>query len=259
MRRVGQNVCCLEAEDAVKPYYQDESVTLYHGDCREVLPTLDIVQAIITDPPYGIDYQSAWRIDKASRFDKLANDDVLSFDWLPVATKLLTCGPMVCFCRWDVAETFRIELARHLEVKSQGIWDRVAHGMGDLGSALAPQHDTFWFGVKGTWAFPGTRPSSVYRSMRMTGEQLQHPTQKPESLMSEMVSDFTVAGDIVLDPFAGSGTTLAAAKRLGRKAIGIELNEKYCEVAARRLSQGALTAMFDTDPLRSEVITQLID
>ena len=67
-----------------------------------------------------------------------------------------------------------------------------------------------------------------------------HPTPKPELLMADLVMQFTDAGDTILDPFMGSGTTLVAAKRLGRKAIGIELEEKYCEIAAKRLSQGAL-------------------
>ena len=88
------------------------------------------------------------------------------------------------------------------------------------------------------WNAGGKR--GVYEHCCNVGRFGGHPTEKPQALMSELLSDFTKSGETILDPFAGIGTTLVAAKRLGRKAIGIELSAQYCEVAARRLSQGAL-------------------
>jgi site-specific DNA-methyltransferase (adenine-specific) len=227
----------------MKPYYEDGMVTLYHGDCMDVLPSLSRVTAIITDPPYGIDYQSAWRI-APERFSKIANDAAPAVAWMEPASRLLENGALVCFCRWDVAEAFRVAIAEHFTIRSQGIWDRVIHGMGDLEGGLAPQHDTFWFAISGTFKFSSARPKSVYRCARVEPERLQHPTQKPEPLMSTMAMDFARPDGLILDPFAGSGSTLVGAKRVGRKSIGIELNEAYCEVAARRLSQGSLAEMF---------------
>lgn len=209
---------------------EDGSVRLWLGDCLDVLPCLEAgsVQAVIADPPYGIDYQSAWRIDRATWKPKVANDDAPFIWWLCRVPRLLTTpGALLCFCRWDVQEAFRLAIEwAGLDVKSQAIWDRESHGMGDLNGSFAPQHDVLWFAAQGRFCFPGSRPKSVFRSLRLGGVELTHPNEKPLPLMVDLVESVTAAGDLVCDPFLGSGSTAKACIQTGRRFVGCELDEK---------------------------------
>lgn len=229
------------------PYYQDEEsgITLYCGDCLDVLRSIETgsAAAFITDPPYGIDYQSARRTDKSAWKDKIANDGKPFIWWLHDAGRIVRDGgSLTCFCRWDVQETFRVAIdAAGFDVRSQVIWDRLSHGMGDLNASFAPQHDVIWFATKGRgFAFTGKRPKSVIQSMRLSGDALSHPNEKPVDLMAQLISAVCQPGDLVIDCFIGSGTTIVAAKQLGCRAIGIEVNEAYLAIAAQRLRQGVL-------------------
>lgn len=231
----------FDHRETVKPYYEHNGVTIYHGDCMEILPQLQ-GDAVITDPPYGMDYQSAWRTDATKRLPKIANDVLPFIWWLRDAYKAIRdCGTLLCFCDWKRQEIFRsaIECAG-FDVKSQVIWDRGAHGMGDLTGAFAPQHDIVWFGTKGDFTFPAARPRSVIVAQRIGGEELVHPNEKPIHAMTQLVEAVTKEGDTIIDPFCGSGSTLVAAKQGARKAIGIELREEFCQIAATRLSQEVL-------------------
>ncbi len=145
---------------------------------------------------------------------------------------------MVCFSDWKNQEAWRfaIEMAG-FEVKSQVIWNREIHGMGDLGSAFGPQHDVIWFATKGKFKFPGKRPKSVISSKRISGDTLVHPNEKPTDLMEQLIAAVTPVGGIVLDPFAGSGTTGVAAKRLGFGFIGIEREAEYVAIAEKRMER----------------------
>lgn len=217
----------------------DGSVTLYCGDCLAILPTLEAgsVDSVIVDPPYGVSYQSAWRTDKADWKPVLANDDSPFIWWLPQAARITKdAGCLFCFCRWDVQEGFRhaIEWAGY-KIKSQIVWDREWHGMGDLKAAFAPCHDVAWFATTSGYQFPGKRPLCVLRSKRVAAEDLAHPTEKPVELMEEIVKSTTSPNGLVMDNCMGSGTTGVAAVRLGRKFIGIEIEPKYFEIAKRRI------------------------
>lgn len=217
--------------------------TIYHGDSLDVLRTLPdaSVDAVVTDPPYGIDYQSG-RVEKERRRARIANDTQPFVWWLYDAFRVTRDGgALICFCRWDVQEAFRaaIEWAG-FTVKSQVIWDRKHHGMGDLHASFAPMHDVVWFATKGDFRFPAGRPVSVVSSPRLDGAELQHPNQKPVELMAYLVRSVARAGSTVLDPFMGSGSTVVAAVQEGCNAIGIELDLDYCELAARRVqSEGS--------------------
>lgn len=223
--------------------------TLHEGDCLDVMHGFqdNSVDAVITDPPYGIDYQSAWRIDKTQWKPKIANDKQPFIWWIYDAyRKIKDCGALVCFCRWDVQEAFRqsIEWAG-FTVKSQVIWDREHHGMGDLKSSFAPRHDVIWFAVKGKYKFPGKRPQSVIRSKRISGDALLHPNEKPIDLMIQLVNYITPPGGVIIDPFAGSGTTAVAAEQCGRNSILIEKEPKYCEVIKNRMAGLAVQDSLD--------------
>lgn len=208
-----------------KPYYHDEraDITIYHGDCREIIPHLPEVDIILTDPPYGIDYQSSWRIDW-QRKEKIIGDDNFPswiFDELKPKVALLV------WCRWD-------NLYSIPKPKSLIVWDKGNHSMGDLKHEFGRRWEAVAF-------YPGPlhgfrkRPADMISVNRINPRDLLHPNEKPVEAITPLIECHV--GDLILDQFMGSGTTLRAAKDLGRKAIGIEIEERYCEIAARRLSQ----------------------
>lgn len=211
----------------MKPYYQDEWVTLYHGDCREIVAGLAFDGLVVTDPPYGInhptDYASRGRSNLAACRDYApVHGDAEAFDprWLLGVGR----GRIL----WG-GNHFS-----HLLPPSSGwlVWDKERPENLDQSTCELAWTDC----VKGVRRFRYL----WHGMMRAGNESLQHPTQKPESLMRWCLTlRWTSEGD-VLDPFAGSGTTLVAAKNLGRRSIGIEIEEKYAEIAAERLSQGVL-------------------
>lgn len=205
-----------------KPYYEKDGLVIYHADCREILPELPKVDLVLTDPPYGIDYQSAWRTEW-QRKEKIVGDDEFPL-WI-----FDLCKPSVAmfvWCRWDI-------LPKLPTPKSFIVWDKLVHGMGDL------EHE-FGRRWEGCAFYPGEnhkfikRPVDVITAQRIQPDKLTHPNEKPIGAISPLIQSHE--GN-VLDPFLGSGTTLVAAKELGRKATGIEIEERYCEIAAKRLAQ----------------------
>lgn len=208
------------------------TVKLWLADSMFILPSVAF-DVVIADPPYGIDYQSARRTDRAEWKPKIANDERPFVWWLPYTAKA-SC--VLCFCRWDVQEAFRLAMDwAGLNVKSQIIWDRESHGMGDLSGSPAPQHDVIWFAASKEFVFHGSRPKSVVRSMRLSGENLTHPNEKPVDLYRQLIVDYASDGQIVCDPFLGSGASGQAAVIEGRKFLGIEKEPKYFEIAKRRI------------------------
>lgn len=224
----------------MNPYYQDESVTLYHGDCREVVAWLE-ADVLVTDPPYGI----AWRANPnwknasgggghrstgqalsiANDGDAAARDDVLAA-WGD--------RPAVVF--GDVLK-HRPASAVHVLIYAK------PEDSGIRGARAGRRKDVEAIYLLGPWPVGVGGKSSVLRTgalvagPRGVSVRAGHPHAKPLDVMEELVS---LAGGMVADPFAGSGSTLVAAKRLGRKAVGVELEERYCEVIAKRLNQGVL-------------------
>jgi DNA modification methylase len=193
----------------MKPYYQDSSVTIYHGDCREIVPTLGKFDLLLTDPPYGLAKKSqggSW--GNFGEWDKEAPDIdflVKSFE------KSIIWG----------GNYFKLPPSRFWLV-----WDKPEKMPSVADCELA------WV----SW----DSNSRVFSKSRNPDGKRQHPTQKPLELISWCI---LLAGDdvnTILDPFAGSGTTGRAAKDLGRKATLIEREEKYCEIAAKRMAQEVL-------------------
>lgn len=222
---------------------------LRNGDCMVELPTLEpgSVDMVITDPPYGINFQSNMRV-VTDKLDKIANDEYPFVWWVHGAARALTDGGgVLCFCRWDVQEAFRLALTwAGLTVRAQVVWDREAHGTGDLKGQPAPSHDVIWYATKGRREFAGRRPRSVIRVMRINGNQLKHPNEKPLTLLAELVDDYTKPDDTVMDCFMGVGNTGVAAVSAGRKFIGIELCAKHFARAERRIT-AAQDTLFAVD------------
>jgi site-specific DNA-methyltransferase (adenine-specific) len=211
----------------MKPYYQDEFVTIYHGESREILPTLPQPDIVLTDPPYGIDYQSARRIGW-QRKDKIVGDDEFPL-WL--FDTLKPNNALFVFCRWDMLPLLP-------PPKSFIAWDKQRHSMGDLNHEYGRQWEAIAF-----YPFPNHqftfRPKDIISYPCVPPNELLHPNEKPIPVLCQILAPNL--GETIIDPFMGSGTTLLAAKKLNRHAIGIEIEEKYCEIAARRCSQGVMT------------------
>lgn len=212
---------------------------IYNEDCLETMARMPdkFVDAIITDPPYGISYQSARRTDSTQWKDKLQNDDKPYTEWLLDAYRILKDNtPFVVFCEWRFQEVFREAISQSgFEVKSHLIWDRGWHGMGDLTGSFAPQHDIAWFATKGRFTFPDKRPTTVMRFQRDGAESLIHPTQKPLRLIAHLIKHLTIEGQLLYEPFTGSGTLPIACHELKRQWLGSEINAEYVELASQRL------------------------
>ena len=214
--------------------------TIIQSDCLLVLKKLpsNSIDAIITDPPYGISYHGTRRKDKARWFNRIANDTAPYIWWLHDAARVLKPGGvLLCFTRYDTEEAFRfaIRLAG-MEPKTQVIWDKGVHAVGDCRGDFGLRHENVIFAVKGRFAFPGRRPVSVLRVPRLASARLTHPNEKPVELLQQLVETTTRPGDLILDPFLGSGTTAVAAKTLGRRYIGVELDPGFIRAAKARVA-----------------------
>ncbi len=208
----------------MKPYYEHNGITIYHGDCGDVMPNLAPPDLVVTDPPYGMEFQSSYRIVK---HDKIEGDNRLPIELIRFAISIATRAAYI-FCRWDNLPDFP-------PPKSVLAWIKNNWSMGDLKHEHGRQWEACCFYANEDHEFIKRIPDVIYSPR--TGNDL-HPTQKPVGVIGQIIG--CNVGDMVLDPFMGSGTTLRAAKDLGRKAIGIEIEEKYCEIAASRLAQQVL-------------------
>ncbi len=206
------------------PYYHDEAsgITIYHGDCREIMAGLtEQIDLLLTDPPYGINYQHGAR--KGGR--KLGTD----------GGKVIGDDAPFDPAQWLIYPKIVLWGANHYADKlpaSRGwlTWDK-RDGIASNDQSDCELAWTNWLTV--------ARLFSRYWNGGGIGEARWHPTQKPIALM-RWCCELAPDAKVILDPFMGSGTTLRAAKDLGRRAIGIEINEAYCEIAAKRLQQSVL-------------------
>jgi site-specific DNA-methyltransferase (adenine-specific) len=233
----------------VKPYYEHAGVTIYHGDCREILPQLPeaSVDLLLTDPPYGIGYVSRSKTRAKQIGGPMQGDESLNTlrDAVPMLDRLLKNDRHVyAFAAASkIGETADI-LVDFWRFKNVLVWDKGNVGsIGDLDAGYGVNWEAIVYVMKGRRALFGPRPRSIYRYDWSGTRDPVHPTVKPVGLLRWLIAKSSLPGELVLDPFMGSGTTLRAAKDLGRPAIGIELEEKYCEVAARRLAQETLEGM----------------
>lgn len=213
----------------MKPYYDHAGITIYHGDCREILPALgECADVLVTDPPYGI----GWTLpgyNGGRAHDGIANDDDLAArDWVLGALSHL---PQIVFGS-PVAPLPK-------DVKQVLVWAK-PDDAGIFGSIGGWRRDWEAIYLLGPWPPAPAQRSAILKTKQGTATYLngQHPHAKPVPLIRQLIA--TAPPGMVVDPFMGSGTTLVAAKESGRQAIGIEIEERYCEIAAKRLSQEVL-------------------
>ncbi len=213
----------------MKPYYQDEHVMIYHGDCREILPEMARAGLAWTDPPYNV-----------------GKDYGACEDNLPD-------GEYLAFCKWWIGELKRLstELVVYVPGKYYlDYWNMLGVGFRQIILPWTPEgaiRNGFvnQFTSLLTNAKPKQRTKDVWDGVQMRGmgyffkeNDYGHPGYTSEDVTSRVIMAFTVAGQIILDPFLGSGTTAYCAKKLNRMCVGIEIEEKYCEIAANRCRQG---------------------
>ena len=250
----------------MKPYYQDRLAIIYHGDCREITPMFSdqSFDLVWTDPPYGHHNNNGDLISRReealghgkgtspkSDYRPILNDGPEANDLVQwgfhefyrlISSGCCCCcgggggGPEPQFARWSLW----LDAAFHKGFKQMVVWDKGPMGMG---WHYRRSYETVLVAQKGTGKWYGGRTveniirPNQYGIKKIIPSKKQHPTQKPVELPAAFIAWHTQPGDIVLDPFAGSGTTGIAAKCLGRKSILIELDERYCEMAANMLAE----------------------
>lgn len=236
------------------PYYQDDYATIYHGDSLMVLDDLEegAAQCVVVDPPYssGTRREGAKGVRKSMNRTQddgkwFANDSMTTngFLWLMRScayewNRILPDGShILSFIDWRMMPALSGALeSADLRSANLVVWDKMMMGMG---SCFRNQHELILHFTKGVGSDPQRRDMpNVIRVPAIRGGV--HDTEKPRPLLTALISTVAAEGETVLDCFMGSGTTLIAAKELRRKAIGIEIEERYCEIAANRLAQEVL-------------------
>lgn len=211
----------------MKPYYQEKNITIIHGDNREVLPELGIYDLCLTDPPYGVELDYASYNDTHENLKKIIISETFPMVRRSAVVTLLTPGTKNLF---DYPRPDWVIAWFSPQADSLGPW-----GFCEWQPVLCYGADPYLREAM------GGRGDSIRLSTQGTQKDIQHPCPKPVNVWKWLLKRGASRDtDTVLDPFMGSGTTLVVAKELGHKALGIELEEKYCEIAANRLRQGQL-------------------
>ena len=221
------------------PYYEADGVTLYHADANEI-SDWQAADVLVTDPPYGVLWQtgrlsgtrsarraSAGTQDVAGDHDTQARDDVLAkwgIGWAGVTKPAVVFGSW----RYPPPATPRLWL----------IWHKAGRYPAVSPSPFYANHEDIWLFGDGWQGKPTPSVFTTTEARAMQPNKIGHPTPKPQPLMEMLVSK--CPDGVIADPFAGSGTTLVAARAQGRQAIGVEIEEEYCELIASRLAQGVL-------------------
>jgi site-specific DNA-methyltransferase (adenine-specific) len=212
-------------------YYQDSAVTIYHGDCREILPGLPFGAAVVTDPPYNANKD----------YGKSVNDNMTEVEYENWSQEIVSLALVSASNQFWVAPRYKLRLwltllpGAHLIAITRGAAGPFRQGWSDQ------------FEIALSIGKPLKCVSDLWTGIRLKGEgyffreeTYDHPGYTPSPILSKAINLFSNLGELIIEPFAGTGTTLRAAKDLGRKAIGIEIEEKYCEIAAKRMAQEVL-------------------
>jgi site-specific DNA-methyltransferase (adenine-specific) len=220
-------------------YYQDEFVTIYHGDCRDFIPNLgkNNIDLLLTDPPF---FMPVTHYASRVEWQKSWGDLSILGAWfgliLDITKNCLNkTGSTAVFCDGPSYAVFYPEFYRRFPQVRSLVWDKCHFGMGHQ---WRKQHELLIVGrdSESKWTGPKNLPD-VLKAKTVSSCNRLHPVDKPMELLLQLIEPLTDKGDTVLDPFCGGGSTLFSAKKIKRKAIGIEIEERYCEISAKRCSE----------------------
>lgn len=227
------------------------TVELHHGDARHLaLKVQGPIHCIVTDPPYGQAHQSNFaKTERGKRFTREIEGDhdldealaLFSEVMFPLVDQLAEAADVYVFTSWKVYPAWRelMEDFKPLEVVNTLIWEKGWPGLGDLDHNWPFSFEMILYMKKGLREIKNRRSSVLAIDRQHTSAHI-HPSEKPVELIQALLEQSTLPGELVVDPFAGSGSTLVAAQRLGRRAIGFEKDESYHRDASARLTQPAL-------------------
>jgi site-specific DNA-methyltransferase (adenine-specific) len=210
----------------IEPYYSDDFVTIYHGDCKEILPGLSF-DVVITDPPYGIEVVKNGKVGIKGLAEPRKYREVVGDTEKLDPTWLASFG----------ASQVIFGLEHFVKIPHSGqllVWDK------EVSNGLFAEVEIAWHSKNAPSKIIKHQQQGFVANLGDIGRH--HPTQKPLAVMLWLVKNCSNLEDVIVDPYMGTGTTLRAAKDLGRKAIGIEIDEQYCEIAVKRLAQEVLFA-----------------
>ena len=221
--------------------YQENDIVV--GNCLDVMSSIPSgsVNLIVTDPPYGIEYLSNHRQQPHSSNVPIAGDTGAIWNLLPtIAAEMyrIAAPDSACFVftRWDCWSKLEVAMSPW-ECKNMIIWDKLNHTAGDLAGNFGFAHELVYFGVKGRPLLRGRRMWNVWKCPRVAADKLTHPSEKPVPLVSIAIRSMSDKGNIVFDPFIGSGSTAVAASCLNRQWFGCDVKKEYVELALARVKQ----------------------
>lgn len=229
----------------MKPYYDDGTCVIYHGEALETLPALGrgSAHAVVTDPPYVIGAVSAGNMaSKSGGWADMMNSSLWFTAWYREVNRLLRSdGVFWSFCNWrTVPVLMRAASDARLPITSMLVWDKEWIGPGGS-QGLRPSYELVALMAQPEFAVKDRGLPDIWRHKVGSYKDHGHPAEKPEDLVRSIILASSPPVDaVIVDPFLGSGTTAAAAKSLGYRFVGIEAEERWCEVAAQRLSQEVL-------------------
>lgn len=244
----------------IKPYYNEDGITIYNADALNVCQSLDVsVRAVITDPPYAsgarteAQKNSSGAMLRGQRWAArpIENDQMTTtgFIWLmremcyAVRDLIVDGGSLLAFIDWRQWPNLvgAVE-STNLRVNQMVVWDKLNYG---LGNGFRSQHELILHASKGVPEINSKATGNVLKHKR--DDNTDHPSPKPVALISKLIEVVSEPDTLILDPFMGAGSTLIAAKKTGRRAIGVEISEHYCQVAVERLRQNSLFSVLPSD------------
>lgn len=226
----------------MNPYYQQNGITIYHAKWQDAFSVLHDIDLVVTDPPYTFGIAStAQAASKAGTWGDLMNAAYWYAGWFNEIKRMTEHrqGAAWVFTSWRRSYPVIARAATMIDwpITSVLIWDKAMLGPGGH-SGLRPAYEMVVLMSHKGFAIENRSLNDIWRFPWSTTKPHGHPAEKPESLIRKLIEES--GGESVLDPFMGSGTTLAAAKSLGIQAIGIEIERKWCDVAIQRLRENPL-------------------
>lgn len=221
------------------------------GDSRDYIPRITTpINCVITDPPYGMDFQSNnTRLPDSKKFTKKLEGDltpeeaIATFESIMgvIIPKLADMAEVYVFTAWHVLDAWMpaVRGLPDLTLKQMLVWDKGYPGLGDLEANWGCGHEVILYLKKGRRPVPFRRSGIIHVDKIASGKNI-HPTEKPVGLLTHLIEMSTDPGDFIVDPYSGSGSTAVAAQQLGRNSLSFEIDEQYIEPSRGRLRQGSL-------------------